>query len=202
MGLKWEWNEDERSDETNTRTWKSGAATFVCSLSASRSRRCTLAPTSRNSCQSLYSDLVCSTVCHGTSAVPSRCTNLQGNRRHQASAMRTHRPHAVRLCNSAAWVRTRAWRSRRTRISRGRNLYRSDRTRPGHRGLLLLPQDALQRHHLKRQFRRRRRPRCPRRARSRSADIVAYPPPPLRHPQHLGWRQLRHDGITSAPGRK
>jgi hypothetical protein len=67
MRLKWEWKEDERSDETNTRTRKSGAATFVCSLSASRSRRCTLAPTSRNSCQSLYSDLARSTVCHGTS---------------------------------------------------------------------------------------------------------------------------------------
>jgi hypothetical protein len=67
MELKWEWKEDERSDETNTRTRKSGTTTFVCSLSASRSRRCTLAPTSRNSCQSLYSDLARSTVCYGTS---------------------------------------------------------------------------------------------------------------------------------------
>jgi hypothetical protein len=67
MGLKWEWKEDERSDEMNTRTQKSGAATFVCSLSASRSSRCTLTPTSRNFCQSMYYDLACSTVCHGTS---------------------------------------------------------------------------------------------------------------------------------------
>jgi hypothetical protein len=113
MGLKWDWKEDERSNETNTRTRKSGAATFVCSLSASRSRSCTLAPTSRNSCQSFYSDLLRSTVCHGTSGRSSPCTNLRGNDRHRVGAMRMHRPRAVCLCNSAAWVRTRAWRCRR-----------------------------------------------------------------------------------------
>jgi hypothetical protein len=67
MELKWEWKEDERSDEMNRRTRKSGTTTFVCSLSASRSRRCTLAPTSRNSCQTLYSDLARFTIYHGTS---------------------------------------------------------------------------------------------------------------------------------------
>jgi hypothetical protein len=112
-GIKWEWKEDERSDEMNTRTWKSGATTFVCSLSASRSKRYTLAPTSRNSSQSLYSDLARSTSAMGPRAVPSQCTNLRGNHHRQAGAMRMHRPCAVRLCNSAAWVRTGAWRCRR-----------------------------------------------------------------------------------------
>jgi hypothetical protein len=32
MGPKWEWKEDERSDEMNTHTQKSGVATFVCRL--------------------------------------------------------------------------------------------------------------------------------------------------------------------------
>jgi hypothetical protein len=47
----------------------------------------------------------------GPRDVPARCTNLRGNRRRWAGAMRTHRPCAVCLCNSVAWVRTGAWRS-------------------------------------------------------------------------------------------
>jgi hypothetical protein len=49
----------------------------------------------------------------GPRAVPAWCTNLRGNRRRRASAMRTHRPRAARTCNSAAWVRTGAWHCRR-----------------------------------------------------------------------------------------
>jgi hypothetical protein len=49
----------------------------------------------------------------GPRAVPARCTNLWENRRLRAGAMRTHRPRAVRTCNSVAWMRTDAWRRHR-----------------------------------------------------------------------------------------